>query len=65
MVVKEMGGFILIIGFLLGILGISFRFLFPKKEIFFIEDTVYFKSDYFNLSYKNYLENLGGVDGKT
>ncbi len=65
MVVKELGGFMLIIGFLLGILGIAFRFLFPKKEIFLIEDNAYFKSDYFNLSFKNYLENLGGVDGKT
>lgn len=57
-IVKEKGGFFIILGFIFSILGLSFRFLFPLRQIVIRKDTLYFKADYFPLSFREKIKNI-------
>ncbi len=56
--INESGSFPLFLGFILSILGLIFRFLFPNREIVISNSLIYYKADYFPSSLKELIEKF-------
>ena len=62
LVVYERGGTVLIIGFILAVIGLVFRFFFPRQDVIVSGSRLYFRGEYFPLHFEEILTNLEGPD---